>query len=234
MYTKNYVKTGNSKKNLLVVFSGHVHTKEENAEIIREGLFEDRFNFTKTIIQNTTADCLWIKDKKNEFYINGVEGVGENVQEVSKFIENQMNGYEKSIFMGSCAASFPATLYGSILNVHAVISYLTLINLSLTEYHQQQFKYSKNLCANNPDVYEKYKNLKLFLNKTTKYYCQPPKKEDELHTKKHYDEIKHLPNVYKLDCPDVPYLIKMNTFELLLNEIFNGDTINFKKYARLH
>jgi len=221
MSVQNWVKTENSNKNLLIIFSGHVHTKDGKELRIQENLFQNRIEFTQAVVKNTSADVLWIKDPKNEFFLNGIAGIGDSVEEVAEFIKTFAVKYEKVITIGNCSASFPATLYGSLLNIHAVISYLPLINLSILT--PKQFRFVKDLYDNNREVYEKYKDLKPFLNNTTRYYCQPPRLNDELHTDEHYQEIKHLPNVYKIEAQAIPYLIEIGKFEALLENLFKSE-----------
>lgn len=98
------------------------------------------------------CDQLYYFDSKRNWYHHGIYGISPTVEGVAKHIKDKISQhkYEKIIFIGVSAGGYAAILFGSLCNATDVIAFKPRTILI------------------NP-INPKYKNLKHFVNTTTKY-----------------------------------------------------------------
>lgn len=189
-----YEKLENNARNLLVPFASN-------------GLLQFAqpiFEFNKSLKKlNFDADVLFLKDARREWYLGGLDGMGSNIDENLDFLRNEFSKYDKVICMGCSAGGYGAILYGSLLNVDAVIAFYPQCHLDyLTPDGCINTQNSgKPICNERMRQYEsfrKYNNLADHLNEVTDYHVMT---EDNsiFHGKYHYDILSHKSNVHNFD-----------------------------------
>ena len=115
---------------------------------------EIRFEFTKFLEK-------YFKNISRHFYIdtycnsyhNGIEGISTSIDETVEYIRGIIAPYKRSIFIGVSQGGYAAIMFGSLLNITAVIAFIP-----------QTFRIQKI------NIDEKYRDLKPFINTTTQYY----------------------------------------------------------------
>jgi hypothetical protein len=82
------------------------------------------FNFVKTL-KEYPVNAIFIRDLKNNWYVNGLPGVGDTVDEVCQYLTQQIAllNPSKIIMVGSSAGGFAALLYGSLLKVDSILAF---------------------------------------------------------------------------------------------------------------
>jgi hypothetical protein len=87
------------------------------------GLGEE-FNFVKTL-KDYPVNAIFIRDLKNHWYVDGLSGVGDTVNEVCLYLIRQiaLSNPSKVVMIGSSAGGFAALLYGSLLKVDSILAF---------------------------------------------------------------------------------------------------------------
>lgn len=110
----------NGSKNLLVSFGG-----------IRHGLGMPVFEFFNSIA-DIQYDKIFFRDFNQAWYQKGVDSELNHVDEIVQYLKKiiDSNTYENVFFLGNSMGGYAAILFGSILNVDTVISFVpqTFIN----------------------------------------------------------------------------------------------------------
>jgi predicted esterase YcpF (UPF0227 family) len=137
------IDVGHSKDLLIVTFGGHAKKMG--------GIPPFEFlNFLKKNFPN--ADKQFYIDINACCYSKGIAGITNNVEETVEYLSNEIKEYKKVVFIGSSGGGYAAILFGSILNIHSVISFIPTTIIRKT------------------NVNPKYKNLRPFINETTLYH----------------------------------------------------------------
>jgi esterase/lipase len=97
-------------------------------------------------------DAQFYIDFKCKSYHYGITDITNNVEETVEYLKEQLKNYDKIICLGVSAGGYAALLFGSLLNAHSVIAFIPQTLLK------------------GEDKLEKYKDLKEFINDTTRYY----------------------------------------------------------------
>ena len=137
------VDVGHSNDLLIVSFSGH--GKKMGGIPPFEFL-----NFLKKNFPNT--DKQFYIDIYSACYSKGIGGISTNIEETVTHLSQQIKGYKKVVFIGSSGGGYAAILFGSLLNVATVITFIPTTIVRRTH------------------VDPKYKNLRSFINNTTMYH----------------------------------------------------------------
>jgi len=122
-------------------------------------------------------------DKQLKWYHEGIDGISKSIDETARYLQKIISKFEEVIFIGSSAGGYAAILFGSLLKVNKIIAFKpqTII---------------KPEC----DIDNKYMNLKLYINTTTKYFIYGDLTVDEakdpLHHVSHCKNISIRPNVF--------------------------------------
>jgi hypothetical protein len=189
-----YEKIENNARNLLVPFASN------GLQHFAQPIFE----FNKSLKKlNFDADVLFLKDARREWYLGGLEGMGSNIDENLDFLKNEFAKYDKVICMGCSAGGYGALLYGSLLNVDAVIAFYPQCHLDfLTPDGCVDTRHSPTPICNERmrqyDSFRKYNNLADHLNDTTDYHVMT-EKGSLFHGPYHYEILSHQSNVHKFD-----------------------------------
>lgn len=164
------------------------------------------FEFLNFLSNNyNNCDLIFYRDFKKSWYHNGLEGITNNIEETIEHINNIINQkiYKKIIFMGISAGGYAAILFGSLCkNVTNVVSFIPQTILK------------------NP-INKKYSNLKIFINKTTKYLIYGDINGTELHNISHCTNIEDFDNVELIKCKNlnIKKFRDDGTFNNIINSI---------------
>lgn len=84
----------------------------------------DQFQF-RNLLGKHRVNVVYIRDLKHNWYLNGIPGLGETVQEVCNSISNLLveNNCKKLICIGASAGGFAAMLYGTLLQADNIVSF---------------------------------------------------------------------------------------------------------------
>jgi len=127
----------NGNQSLVVSFGGYGQPKE--------------FEFMG-VLGKYTVDKIFLKDTSNTTYHGGVKGISTDIESTMEYLRTKIQGYSKVLFLGASGGGYGAILFGSLLNITAVLSYYAPTKLI------------------KPGKDPRYKDLKPLINKTTKYY----------------------------------------------------------------
>jgi predicted esterase YcpF (UPF0227 family) len=143
MSLAKYVDGGHSNDLLIVAFGGHAK--------LMGGIPPFEFlNFLKANFP--TADKHFYIDIHSCCYSKGIDKITNNIEETVEYLSNEIKDYKKVVFIGSSGGGYAAILFGSMLNIHSVISFIPTTIIRKT------------------NVDPKYKNLRPFINKTTNFH----------------------------------------------------------------
>lgn len=203
--TSELLQINSYKKNTLIICFGGMVLK-------MGGILPFEFlNFLSKI--DCESDKIFYIDKKQSWYHNGIENISSTIDETVLYLKNKINGYKKVIFMGVSAGGYAAILFGSLLNVQYVISFIPRTNLTCI--------------PKATDI--KYINLKNHINSVTQYilYGDP--------NIKNINDNHHISHCLNLVCKNVELIQIENlcmkklcndgTIEKLLHKIFNTQLI---------
>jgi hypothetical protein len=84
----------------------------------------DKFQF-RGLFQDLQVNCIYFRDLKHNWYLNGVPGAGASVSEISNFLSNQMqlHAFTRVISIGASAGGFAALLFGSLMRVDQILAF---------------------------------------------------------------------------------------------------------------
>lgn len=139
----------NFKNNVIVSFAGC-------------GEFFDFVNFLNN--EYKEYDHIFIRDLQKLWYHNGILGYTETIEETIIFLKDKLSKYNKIIFIGISAGGYGSILYGSLLNIDIVLTFIPLTNLT------EKYKIMKD--TNDLrflKINHKYINLRSFINNKTNY-----------------------------------------------------------------
>jgi tetratricopeptide (TPR) repeat protein len=70
-----------------------------------------------------TVDKLFVRDLSYSWYLRGISGVSTSVATTAAYLERELAGYERTVFIGCSAGAMAAILYGHLLGVDKVIAF---------------------------------------------------------------------------------------------------------------
>ncbi len=84
----------------------------------------DQFQF-KNILSALDVNIIYLRDLRHNWYLNGVPGVGNNVEEITVFLSEQINqhSFRKIITVGASAGGFAALLFGSQIGADVIMAF---------------------------------------------------------------------------------------------------------------
>lgn len=202
-----YVKIGSGGKKLIVSFAHHI------------GWFAQKTSFFKyRASRDEDVDLLFIRDAAKRWYLGELPGIGSCFQDTLNFLRQEFNKYETVVLTGFSMGGYAAILFGSLLNVNAVISFWPQVDLNYCIHHIQLLieddktseskrsaiimRFHRELTSireSYSGAYKHFSNISNNLNNDCKYFVayQPPTSifEDILHGAYHIDLIKNHPSV---------------------------------------
>ncbi len=205
----DYVKIGNSAKNLVVSFASNGHDGFEQ----KESLMREKY-------KRRDFDVLYMRNRNN-WYIGGMRGIGTNIQHTLAFLRKEFLRYDKIITTGFSAGGYASMLFGSLLGVSdaIVIEGQTDLNYvvdKLKSWTPETVSFS--MSANGwlqkselnrrkqecPVTWEKFYDIRAVLNADVRYHFFKRSDKDlphpydlVVHGDYHYDLIKDFPTVTK-------------------------------------
>lgn len=157
------IELGTNKELAIVAFSGH------------GGAFATpTFEFVKFLKTHyPDADKYFYADKFHSWYHKGIKGLTEDIDETVDYLRERVANYKKVLLVGVSAGGYAAILFGSLLEVDCVISFIPQTIISE----------------------EPYSDLALYINDSTQFYlfCSL---NDPSHDLVHCQNIIHLDNVH--------------------------------------
>ena len=194
----SYVKVGDNSKNLIVSFASNNHTGFER----KTSLMNIKYN-------RNNFDVLYLRNQ-NKWYLGGLNGIGKNINCTIAFLRRHFAKYDKVMCVGNSAGGYASLLFGSLLKVNRVVAIDAQTDLqycvdNLPDHHngkQNLIKRSKEC----PTTWNKYNKIASVLNENVVYdvfykgdgKCQT-KGDLTIHGDYHYNQIKHSPNIHKLN-----------------------------------
>jgi len=170
-------------------------------------------NFFRNKFEN--IDKHFYNDTKQNCYHSGIEGISNNIDETVDYLKTYTTKYKKVIFMGNCAGSHAAILYGSLLNVTHVIAFNPL-----TFFHAEfaDDRFPKNI---------KYVDLSTIINNTTKYYIFGAENVEDIKDYKHISQSENIikyPNVFltRRKSVNLKKMKMIGELQPLLNTLINN------------
>ncbi|HFU74844.1 MAG TPA: hypothetical protein ENK66_01220 [Arcobacter sp.] len=157
-----------------------------------------RAEFFKTLSLHDHINVLFIKDFKQSWYLNGLLGLTNNVEETTEFIKQIIPVETKKIItLGTSSGGYAALLFAELLQADTSIAFApqTFLNQEQCEHFKSFDSELKNL------NFSEYSNLKDILeNKSSKtqhnvYFCNQNKR-DYIHA---YN-IKKVSTIHSFDC----------------------------------
>lgn len=192
----DYCKIGEKAKILIVSFA-----------VCSSQKYDRKSSLLKLKYERNDLDLLYIKNPKN-WYLGGITGVGENINQTIEFLKEIFEKYDKVICVGISMGGYASILFGSLLNVNYVVACRPQTDL---DYVIEKCR-TENLCQArlglskviNFETFQKYKNLNKIINNSTIFYVKSPFLKDGYHDIHHYNNIKHFKNVKLLERKNNP------------------------------
>lgn len=170
--SEHIVKNEKDNKTLIISFSGYA--KQFGGIQPFEFL-----NFLNKYYPNT--DKIFYIDHSASCYHKGINGISTDINTTVEYIKTKIKGYTKVLFMGVSGGGYAAILFGSLLNVSAVLAFMP----------------PTILCGN--DKEKKYRNIAKYINSTTWYNIYADlsiKDTSNPHHHRHCENIKENQNVF--------------------------------------
>jgi len=168
---KDEYKILNNNNNLIVCFGG--------MNLCMHGIPPFEFLKYLSFVYTNSCDLYFYIDRQQCWYHKGIYNITNNIDDTVTYLKDIIKNYEKVIFMGVSAGGYAAILFGSLCNVHNVISFIPQTILD-------------------KPLYPKYKNLKVIINNTTEYllYGDPVIINiKDLHHIRHCNNLQEFKNV---------------------------------------
>jgi predicted esterase YcpF (UPF0227 family) len=181
--TNDEFKIINGNKNVIICFGGMA--------LLFGGILPFEFLTYLSSIYKHNCDLIFFIDSHQCWYHKGIKDITNDIDETTEYLNNiiKNSNYEKVIFMGTSAGGYAAILFGSLCHVNHVITFIPQTILK------------------NP-INPKYKNLKKFINKKTKYMIYADKSIKEV------NNIHHISHCENLECFKNVKIIKNNGCDL--------------------
>ncbi len=149
----DFVFEDNNKDVLLVIF-GSYGRKEK-------GVFS--FDFYNLFKENTSFNKLFLRDIKQNWYLNGLQNNTNNLKETIDLLKKLITHkkYKKVVSLGDSSGGFAAILFGNLLNFQKVIAFNPQTIIS--ELHDKDISITLGRMNTADRLYQKCLNLKNFI-----------------------------------------------------------------------
>ncbi len=133
----SYVRVGIGAEKLLVCFASAEHYGFSYKTIALKG----KYNINDWRLDSTVRrdyDVLFIRDINRYWYLGQLTGIGENLKDTVRFLDNIKKQYKHIICIGSSTGAYGGLLYGSLCGFHKIFASEIQTNLefSLTNLHK--------------------------------------------------------------------------------------------------
>lgn len=122
------------------------------------------YEFKSFLQSNFDIHFIFVKDRSQSWYTNGVYGVGNNIDEVVRHLSNKIKKikYTKIITTGMSMGGYASLLFGKLLNAENIISFSPQIFIDdKSRKKYKDFRYNKEISKIINLKKKKYKNLLL-------------------------------------------------------------------------
>lgn len=109
---------GEKNSSLVVVFQSH------NNRLF--ATTPEDFKGTLDYLNSMNYDTIRFNDLNESFYFNGIDNENNTFEKTLTLLGDYCSRYNKVIFMGNCGGAHTAILFGTMLNVDAVIGFNTI------------------------------------------------------------------------------------------------------------
>jgi len=168
---------GESSDTLFVSFAGH--------DLVYGGI--PRFEFVQFFDKHfSNINRHFYIDKFKTSYHNGIYGISTNIDETAEYLKREIQNYKNVVFLGVSSGGYAAILFGSLLNVKSVVAFIP-----------QTIRRYK-------DVDEKYRDLKPYINNTTKYYLLCDSSITNVYDPHHMSHCTRIYNNFNVFIKDKP------------------------------
>jgi len=134
------------------------------------------FEFQNIINSNFNyLNSLFYIDKKQSYYQEGVGEISNDIESFITYLKNKIQPYKHVTFIGVSSGGYAASLFGSILEVNQVITFVqqSIIDTTISE------KY----------IDKKYNDVLPFLNDKTQYHLYRDPMGHGSHAPSHVDRL---------------------------------------------
>jgi hypothetical protein len=150
-----------------------------------------RFEFVNFLTKHfKDVDKHFYVDKHVNSYHEGIDGITKNIDETVEYLKKEISTYDKVILLGVSSGGYAAILFGSLLNVYAVLAFIP-----------QTLRREKN-------IDEKYRDISRFIKNTTMYYLYGDSSNKNALCSHHISQCERIAN-----RPNVK-IIKKHSFNL--------------------
>jgi len=177
----SFLKIGSGSKNLIVSFASAMpEIKFERKKSLFKLKYDDNFDVDMLYMRDIKYFLTGRGRKRTErliggWYLDGLNGIGDNINDTILFLKEQTKNYDNIIFIGSSMGGYASILFGSIVNANHVISVnpQTDLDYVIEKTPRDKFKSYpriKKFRKENPEIWKEYVNLKPHLNKSVNYH----------------------------------------------------------------
>jgi hypothetical protein len=159
-------------------------------------------NFIETHFKHVSRH-FYIDNHVNSYH-QGIHEITNNIDETVNYLKNEITNYKNVIFLGVSSGGYAAILFGSLLNIKYVLAFIP-----------QTIRRNKNA-----NIDEKYRDIRGFINNTTKYYIYGDLSITEINHCHHISQcerISHHPNVTLVKKQHIDLKTMRNSGELYLS-----------------
>ena len=146
-------------RTLIIAFAGMAGIRRTFATLKqRVGLEVRPFEFVHSL-RDRDCDVLFLRDRHRAYYHSGVKGVGNNVEEVTGFLNDFISrrGYELVVTLGHSMGGYASILFASKINadVCVAISAPTFLDPeNRMKYNDERYAHEKRkLCESKPESF---------------------------------------------------------------------------------
>jgi hypothetical protein len=161
------------------------------------------FEFLNFLTKNyPQVDKHFYIDLAQARYHKGIEGMTTNIDETVSYLQKEIQGYKKVVFLGVSAGGYAAILFGSLLHINTVIAFIPQTKLD----------------SQNPLYNPKYIDLKNIINNVTSYHLYGDLDVTDIndaHHISHCENIEQFPNVHIVRKHGIDLVRMRNSGELL-------------------
>lgn len=150
----------------------------EHTLIVAFGSMDARFEF-RGLTEGLPCAKMYIRDPNQAWYHGPFKTISENIDGLARYIQGNVDKYDRAIALGSSGGAYAALLFGFLCKmdtVHAFAPQTTLSRRDLTEIGDNRWEIYGNIYSQ-PSTQKKYYDLSniLTLNEKTEfniYYSQ--------------------------------------------------------------
>ncbi len=200
METQLFLPSNIESDKLVVSFGGMFHAMGGIPPFEFQNIINLNFNY---------LNALFFIDKKQSYYQEGVGELSDNIEGFITYLKNKIEPYNHVTFIGVSSGGYAASLFGSILEVNQVLTFLqqSIIDTTISGTYIDQ----------------NYNDVLPFLNKKTQYHLYKDPMGCGSHSPLQVDRLNVKDNVHVYNINGFPKdLHKRGELVPLLANYFNS------------